>query len=153
MKTEKQGINLQEAIIPSITLLFAILYLVQTADAPKVAIRWPYAVVGTTALFWLVILFRFVFKSKADFVLPSRSGLMKSVIMILVPIGYLLAMPYLGFAVSSFLFQLLLYRLLGSRSWWNNLAVAFLITSILQITLVVFLQMSLPRLEIAGFVI
>ncbi len=153
MELNKRRINLGELIVPGIALVFGILYLVQTTDAPAVAIRWPYAVIGITTVFWLAVVARNTFTRGATSPAKGSVNLSRPVMMIVMPVGYLMALPFLGFSVSSCLFLTVLFRLLGGISWRSNVIIAFLMSFFLHIMLITFLDMSLPRLEIMGFVI
>lgn len=152
MKPNKRRLNFGELIIPGIALLFGILYLVQTTDAPAVAIKWPYAVIGITTAFWLVVVARNIFTRGAT-PMESSVNLSRPIMMIVAPVGYLTVLPYLGFSISSFVFLTMLFRLLGGKSWRSNVMIAFLMSLFLHLMLITFLNMSLPRLEIMGFVI
>ena len=65
-------------------------------------------------------------------------------------IVYLLLMPYLGFSLSNFLLLLIVFRGLGGHSWIKNASIAFGITLFLHIALIVFMQLSIPRLTMGG---
>ena len=150
---KKIPVNIGESLVPGLTLLFAIGYLVQIRDAPLVAVRWPYIVLGITAVLWLGILAFYLFKPTSGTIKVSRKQLEKPALMLFVPLGYLLLIPMLGFSISSLLFQTTLFRLLGSKSWKLNLVVALVMTLLLHITLLELMDMSLPRLEIGDFIL
>ena len=153
MKPIKRRLNFGELIVPGIALVFGILYLVQTTDAPAVAIRWPYAVIGITTVFWLAVVARNTFTWGTKTPTESSVNLSRPIMMIAAPVGYLMALPFLGFSISSCLFLTVLFRLLGGTSWRSNVITAFLMSLFLHIMLITFLDMSLPRLEIMGFLI
>ncbi len=149
----KRIINPAEAVIPALTLLFAAAYLIQTADAPPIAIKWPYIVISATAVLWLGILVGYVFKPVVSQPGLSMSKAGKPILMIVAPLCFLVSMPFLGFSLSCFLFLLILFKLLGSKSWLHAIGTALLISAFLHLALIVFMNMSLPRLELGSFVL
>jgi hypothetical protein len=153
MTSERKHLNIGEAIIPGLTLLFGLAYMVQTWGASMTVMRWPYIIAAVTGLLWLLLVVRYVFSSRGK---AERGGagfhrFKKPALMVIVPIIYLALMPYLGFALSTFLFLSALFRLLDSRSWRHNLVIALALTAVLQFALIGLMHMSLPRLEIGTF--
>jgi len=155
MNESKKRINLQEAIVPGLALLFGIAYFVQTSDAPAVAIKWPYALAGLTLVFWLAVVGFYVLgrPGEGETQKNSLADLKKPLFILVAPIIYIAVMPYIGFALSSLAFLTLLFRFLGGKSWWRNILVAFCITSFLYVAMVLLMQMALPRLEIGSFLL
>ena len=156
MEMMKKRFNLQEAIVPGITLLFAVAYFVQTTDASWVAIKWAYALAALTAVLWLGVVGVYVFSrsEKSNSADEKKSGVkVKPFIILVAPILYITLMPYIGFALSSLLFLTLLFRCLDGRSWVRNILVAFTITAFLYVAMILLMQMSLPRLEIGSFLL
>lgn len=155
MEENKKRFNPSETIVPGIALLFGIAYFVQTSDASWTAIKWPYALAVLAGIFWLGIVAVYVFthrsvsEKKED--LPTLNY--KPLIILIAPLLYITTMPYLGFALSSFLFLVLLFRWLGGKSWMMNSAIAFTITAVLYVAMILLMQMSLPRLEIGSFLL
>ncbi|SDZ83148.1 Tripartite tricarboxylate transporter TctB family protein [Desulfuromusa kysingii] len=154
MEKNKKRFNPNEAIVPGISLLFGIAYFVQTADASWIAIKWAYGLGTLTGLFLLGIIFTYVFsipvkKEKTD----TPANKYKPLIILIAPLLYIATMPYLGFALSSFVFLTLLFRWLGGKSWSRNTIIAFTITAVLYVAMVLLMQMSLPRLEIGSFIL
>jgi hypothetical protein len=150
MAKDRRPFNPGEAIVPGITLAFALAYFIQTRDASAVAIRWPYIIGALTALFWLIIVVRFTFGKLQP---VEKIGLKKEeaagiALILCAPILYIAAIPYLGFGISSFVFLALLFRLLGSTTWLKNFFIAFAVTGFLYISMILLMQMSLPRLSI-----
>ncbi len=47
--------------------------------------------------------------------------------------------------------MILIFRLLGSKKWVQNIVVALVITLFLHLALVIFLKMSLPQLSIGNY--
>jgi hypothetical protein len=155
MKPDRKTLIPGETIVPGLTLLFGLAYLIQTRDASATAMRWPYLIAAATGALWLAVVCRYVFarsetKPSARFELrPSAiSG-----IMVIAPLGYLAVMPYLGFALSTFFFLPILFRMLGGRCWIQNLLIALVLTGVLQLALIVLMHMSLPRLQVGAFVL
>lgn len=155
MEENKKRFNPNEAIVPGITLLFGIAYFVQTTDASWVAIKWPYALAALAGIFWLGVVAVYVFShpSASDAKESSSAQKYKSLVILIAPLLYITTMPYLGFALSSFLFLILLFRWLGGTSWFRNTAIAFTITAVLYVAMILLMQMSLPRLEIGSFIL
>lgn len=155
MENSRKRFNLEEAIIPGISLVFGIAYFVQTSDASWVAIKWPYALAALTAVLWLGVVAVYVFSRPVGDKTSERkmSGGFKPLIILAAPILYIVLMPYLGFALSSLLFLTLLFRSLGGRSWVRNFLIALTITAFLYVAMILLMQMSLPRLEIGSFLL
>jgi len=155
MKPDKKTFIPGEITVPGLTLLFALAYLIQTRDASATAMRWPYIIAAATGALWLAIVCRYGFaRSEAK---PSARfdfrALAVPAIMVIAPLVYLAVMPYLGFALSTFLFLSILFRMLGGRSWLQNLLIALVLTALLQLGLLVLMHMSLPRLQVGSFVL
>ena len=155
MEENKKRFNPNEAIVPGITLLFGIAYFVQTADASWVAIKWAYALGALAGIFWLGIVAIYVFSRPCAREAKESPAMQryKPLIILIAPLLYITTMPYLGFALSSFLFLAFLFRMLGSKSWLSNTAIAFSITAVLYVAMILLMQMSLPRLEIGSFIL
>ena len=147
----RMRINWGEAVIPILTLLFGLAFLLQTIDAPKVAIFWPAIVGSLTCVLWLAVVVKFVILKETisengkkvdakqivkDF---KRPGLV-----LFGSLGYLFALPWLGFTLSNFVFLLIIFRGLGSKKWLNNVLTALGIAIFLHISLIVIMQLSLP---------
>lgn len=159
MQESKKGFNPQESIVPGIALLFGIAYFVQTTDAPWIAIKWPYALAGLTAVFWLAVVGVYVFSRPAGPTDQKTSPAeklatkKKPLIILIAPVIYIFSMQYIGFALSSLIFLSLLFRALDGRSWWRNILIAFGITAFLYVAMILLMQMALPRLEIGSFIL
>ena len=155
MEDNKKRFNPNEAIVPGITLLFVIAYFVQTADASWVAIKWPYALAALAGVFWLGVVAVYVFShpSASETKENAPAQKYKPLVILIAPILYIATMPYLGFALSSLLFLVLLFRWLGGKSWLRNTAIAFTITAVLYVSMILLMQMSLPRLQIVSFIL
>ncbi len=153
MKKSIRGFNPGEAVIPTLTLAFALAYLLQTKDGPLVAMRWPYIVISVTFVLWAGIVITHVLKPGKSLEKWSIHQVSQPLLIIAAPVLYLIAMPVLGFSLSSFSFQVIIFRLLGSLSWRHNLGIAFLITLLLHLALINFMSMSLPRLEFGSFIL
>ena len=157
MDKPRRAINWGEAIVPGVGLLFVIAYFIQVTDASWVAIYWPVLIAVVLGLLWLVVVFSFVWSKgeQADrrhFSLSWLWGKGRKVSLVfLASIGYLLAISSLGFSITNFCFMMLIFRLLGSKKWVQNVVVALIITLFLHLALVVFMKMSLPQLAIGRY--
>lgn len=155
MLTPKKKNLLGEAIIPGITIGFGISYFIQTVDAPNGTLFWPAATATLTGLFLIVIVLKFIIKQpKTTNLELSEKEISHSIIrpaLILIgPLCYLFALPFLGFTLGSFIFMLFLFRGLGSTNWIRNFIVAAAIASFLHLALIFFMKLSLPRLVLEG---
>lgn len=155
MEKQKKRFNGGEAIIPAVSLAFGAAYFLQTQDASMVAIRWPYIIAIIAALLWLgvVIFYLFDNRPKTEKKSVSWSEISKPILIFCAPIVYIATMPYIGFALGSLLFLMILFRILGSLSWARNLIVALSITSFLYVSMVILMKMALPRLAIGSFLL
>jgi len=156
MENVKKRFNLEEAIVPGISLIFGIAYFVQTTDASWVAIKWAYALAILTAILWLGVVGVYVFSrsEKSSTSEEKPTGVkVKPLIILVAPILYITLMPYIGFGLSSLLFLTLLFRCLDGRSWVRNILIAFTITAFLYVAMILLMQMALPRLEIGSFLL
>jgi multisubunit Na+/H+ antiporter MnhB subunit len=141
--------NLGEAIVPGLALIFAIAYFVQTSDAPLIAMKWPYMIALLVAFFWVAVVVFFIFKkNENEENAKSLSVDKKQIVIFAVPVLYIFAMNYLGFAIASLIFLTSLFRILGSTNWVKNIIIAFVITGVLFTALVVLMQMSFPEMGI-----
>lgn len=155
MGNPKKRFNAGEAIIPAISFAFGAAYFLQTRDGSMVALRWPYMIAGLAALLWVGVVAFYLFDSrpKVDKVPIFWGELTKPALILCAPIIYIATMPYLGFALGSLLFLMILFRILGSLSWIRNLLVALSITSFLYVSMVLLMKMALPRLAIGSFLL
>jgi len=155
MNRKKVQFQLGEVLVPGLALLFVLAFLVQTRGASMTVMRWPYMMLAVTAIFWLGIVGRYIFSAAEETEKTSFAPkqLLIPALMVVAPILYLVAMPYLGFALSTLLFLPTLFRLLGSRSWKANLVIALIMTVALHMSMIVLMKMSLPRLEIGSFIL
>lgn len=155
MEKKKKRFNPGEAIVPGVSLAFGAAYFLQTMDGSMVALRWPYIIAVIAGLLWLAVVVFFLFDHRPETAEKSmgRKEMGKPALIFCAPIVYIGIMPYIGFALGSFLFLMILFRCLGSLSWAGNLTVAFSITSFLYITMVILMKMSLPRLAVGSFLL
>jgi hypothetical protein len=152
MQKGKKRFNPGEAIIPAVTLAFGVAYFLQTKGASLVAVKWPYIIAVLTAILWLAVVANFLFDT-GEQPLKIRlidSGKRKVLLILVAPVIYVASMPYIGFGIASLLFLTILFRILGGRSLVTKLLVAFSITAFLYISMIVLMQMSLPRLVIGS---
>ena len=155
MLTPKSKHLLGEAIIPVITTGFGISYFIQTADAPDGALFWPVLTATLTGIFLIVIILKFIIKqpkrTKLEFSEKEISpSYIRPAIVLIGPLCYLFALPYLGFTLGNIIFMLLLFRGLGSTHWLRNFVVAAAIAFFLHVALILFMKLSLPRLVLQG---
>ena len=150
-------IDLGEAVVPAIGLVFGISFFLQTGDAPDDAMQWPYLAAAAALLLWVPLVFKYVLRRGVRSEKTALAALLKDnrrvVFILCSPLGYLLIMPYMGFTLANFLLLLFVFRGLGGKRWVRNVAVAFAISFFLHLGLVVFMQLSLPRLTIGSFVL
>lgn len=153
MEKQKKRFNAGEAIIPGVSLVFGVAYFLQTRDASMVAMRWPYIIATIAALLWLgvVVFYLFDNRPKVEKISVRWTEISKPILIFCAPIVYIVTMPYLGFALGSLLFLMILFRTLGSLSWLRNLIIALSLTSFLYVSMVILMQMNLPRLVIGSF--
>ncbi len=155
MEKKKRRFNSGEAIIPGVSLAFGVAYFLQTTDGSMVALRWPYIIAVIAGLLWLAVVVFFLFDPRPETVKNSIgwAEISKPALIFCAPIVYIGVMPYIGFALGSFLFLTILFRFFGGLSWLRNLAVAFSITLFLYVAMVILMKMSLPRLAIGSFLL
>lgn len=155
MKKQKKRFNAGEAIIPVVSLAFGAAYFLQTQDALMVAMRWPYIIAVIVVLLWLGVVAFYLFDSRPETAKRSMSWseISKPILIFCAPVVYIATMPYMGFALGSLLFLMILFRILGSLSWVRNLIVALSITSFLYVSMVILMKMALPRLAIGSFLL
>ena len=147
-----------EAIIPILALLFGVAFLLQTLDAPNVAIFWPIIIGSLTCALWLSVVVKFVLfkkriskdKKKVD-VIKIFNDFKRPGLILFGSFGYLLALPWLGFTLSNFAFMLIIFRGLGGTKWLNNVLIALGIAIFLHISLIVIMKLSLPQLNLYIF--
>jgi len=58
---------------------------------------------------------------------------------------YAIAVDWLGFILSTFVFVLLLFHLIEANRWWNSLLKAVLITAGNYLIFVIWLKISVPK--------
>lgn len=141
--------NLGEVIVPFLALIFAAAFFIQTSDAPLIAMKWVYMIALLAAFFWAAVVAFFVFsknENKEDTEVFSVDK--RQIVIFTVPLIYIFAMQYAGFALASLIFLTCLFRILGSSNWLKNIIIAFLITAVLFAALVVLMQMSFPSMGI-----
>jgi len=149
----RRRIDLGEAIVPGLGLLFGGAYFLQTTDAPADALYWPILTALVAGPLWLAVVLSFVWVRREESRPRPRLGWLwgpgRRVSFILAAsIGYLLVIPWLGFSLTNFVFMLAVFRGLGGRKRWTNTAVALGITVFLHVALVVLMKQSLPQLEL-----
>lgn len=143
-----------EAVVPAIGLVFGGFFFLQTGDAPADAMQWPYLTAGAALFVLLPIIFKFVLNKetstkKFQIAWLWRDG-RRVVFIFCAAVVYLLLIPYLGFSISNFLLLFIGFRGLGGQSWIRNVSVAVGIVLFLHFALIVFMQLSIPRLTIGG---
>jgi len=151
---ERKRINWGETTVPLLALVFGIAYFLQTRDAPAIALYWPIIIAVVAGLLWIAVVVQFIFL-KRDVTRQSRTNLSEVInnskrpgLILFGSVGYLLAVPWLGFSLSNFFFMLIIFRGLGSRRLLQNIIVAAGITAFLHIALISLMKMSLPQLNL-----
>jgi hypothetical protein len=159
MGAPKRRIDWGEAIIPGIALFFGIAYFIQVKGGPWVAIYWPVMLLIILCPLWVMLLVSFVFpkgeqveRSPFSFSSFWEKG-QKVAIVFLAAIGYLIAIPYLGFSITNFCFLISIFRILGGKKWSQNIVVAIIIVLALHVGLIVLMKLRLPQLSIGGYAI
>ena len=151
----KRRIISGEAIIPFLTFVFGIAFLLQTKGAPAGVMNWPWMIISIMALFWIAVVIRYCIQKSVQ--PPSRSFSVQQLILPMqvvgLPLIYLFLLPHLGFAVCTTLFLMTMFAMLGGKSWASNFGIALAFTLFLQISLIYLLHMTLPRLEIGSFLL
>lgn len=157
MGPPKRRINWGEAIIPGIALFFGIAYFIQVRGGPWVAIYWPVVLLIIVCPLWVMLLFSFVFSKsepveRRPFSFSSfwEKG-RKVAIVFFASIGYLVAVPYLGFSITNFCFLISIFRILGSKKWSQNIVIALIIVLALHVGLIVLMKLRLPQLSIGEY--
>jgi len=155
----KKSINWGESIVPLLALAFGAAYFFQTRDAPGVALYWPIIIAVVAGSLWIAVVVKFVF-AKKDTISQTRSKAPNTIakfqrpaIVLICSAGYLVAVPWLGFSLSNFIFMLVLFRCLGSQRWLQNCAVALAIATFLHVALITFMKLSLPQLNLGILVL
>jgi hypothetical protein len=150
----KKSINWGESIVPLLALAFGAAYFFQTRDAPIVALYWPIIIGIVAGSLWIAVVVKFAFFKK-DVTRQTRGNLSdiiakshRTAIVLVCSAGYLIAVPWLGFSLSNFIFMLVLFRCLGSQRWLQNCAVALGIAVFLHVALITFMKLSLPQLNL-----
>lgn len=157
MGAPKRRIDWGEAIIPGIALVFGVAYFIQVKGGPWVAIYWPVVLLIIVCPLWLMLVVSFVF-SKSEPVERSTFSLTsfwekgrKVVIVFFASIGYLVAIPYLGFSITNFCFLISIFRILGGKKWSQNIVIALIIVLALHVGLIVLMRLRLPQLSIGEY--
>ncbi len=154
MSTNKKQFKLEEAIIPGIALLFGAAYFLQTTDGPGEVMRWPQIIAVICLLFVVAIGAKFFFASSEEGSTKRTFKVEPKALLILVgPLLYTITMPYLGFALGSFLFLNLMFMILGSKSWVKNILISLFLSGGLYFVMVSLMEMDLPRLNLGFFVL
>ncbi|WP_022849630.1 tripartite tricarboxylate transporter TctB family protein [Limisalsivibrio acetivorans] len=151
-KAEKKSTNSRgELFVPALMAGFLGVYLFQTADAPRVAMVWPYIIIGFTSLLLMIVLF-----NNREKLLPSagskesRKHYKKPAILIALTIVYLTALPFAGFTLSSFIYLVSVLFFLGVHSVFQLILVPGIICAFLYLSLIKAMQISLPSIELFG---
>ncbi len=146
---------LGEAVVPAVAMIFGIAYFIQTADAPEGTLVWPAATAALTAVFLILIVLKFMIRQPKSTqpvppAKPAPHAIIRPILILVGPLGYLLVLPVLGFTLGNFIFMLCLFRALGGIRWMRNIIVAATIAAFLHLTLILFMKLSLPRLILGG---
>lgn len=76
---------------------------------------------------------------------PEKESLKKVSFSLLALFGYVLALEYLGYLFTTFLFMIFLLRFIEPQRWINSVIVAFLTIASSYIIFVIFLNIRLPK--------
>ena len=150
-------IRWEELLVPFLSIFFSLIYLVQVWRETRVVGLWPYIniamLIGCSAL--IVLKDRMEGRGQEDRkegtfvgILPWMKTAVKPLLISGATIIYLAAVDYLGFTLSNFLYLVILIWLLGTRQVWMLFGLSLLISVILHLVLIDFLQMPVPRLII-----
>lgn len=148
---------MNEIFIPILCLLLSLIYLGQVWQEVYIVVLWPYIII---ALLWgcnLILLMR-IFKFKRKPRVESKKILVnttnwlssnrKPLYITWLTILYLGLIPYLGFSLSNFFYLITLFWLLGTHQFLSTISLSGIITAILHLIIIEFLQMSVPRLSL-----
>lgn len=83
-------------------------------------------------------------RSAADRVVPTDSDVNKTVQLVALMVGYILALAPLGFPAAIFIFLVISTRIFGSRKWPVVVLTAAVITALAHLCFVVWLSVPLP---------
>ncbi|MBW2306641.1 MAG: tripartite tricarboxylate transporter TctB family protein [Deltaproteobacteria bacterium] len=156
-KKSLEGLRREEFFVPIVVILSSISYISQVWGAPRVVILWPYIVMVLLLVCTAVVVgeslaggWRRVQKkdsSSAGILAWLRKG-EKPLLITGITICYLVAIEHLGFTLSNFLYLMILLRVLGTRSVMVITCISLLITAVLHLVMINFLQMPIPRLHL-----
>lgn len=76
--------------------------------------------------------------------LPKGEDGIRLVKLVALLLGYFLAIPWLGFALGSVLFCILLIRLLSDLSWQRCVAYAVIMTAVVYLIFITILKVPMP---------
>ncbi len=152
-----QRIKWEELFVPFLSIFFSLLYLGQVWREPRIVVLWPYIImamlVGCSALIVLKDLMEGrgqEDRKEGTFVgiLPWMKMAVKPLLISGATIIYLAGVGCLGFTLSNFLYLVILIWLLGTRKIRTLFGLSLLISVILHLVMIDFLQMPVPRLII-----
>lgn len=160
MERRQRRIDWGEAVVPGLVLVFGLAYFFQTRDASWAVLYWPLIVAVLTGILLLGVVFKFVIirvEEKQEEAGPGFKarllGSKKSGLIFLGSVGYVCAVPFIGFSLSNFIFMQVIFRGLGSKKWIMNILTALGLTVFLHVVLIVLMKLSLPQLMIGPLTI
>ncbi len=144
-------IKAEDFFLPLLIIFFSLVYLGQVWGEPKVVILWPYIVITLLLSCSILIVIIAAKKNTENQNFFSKLGLkraMKPLLLSGTTVIYLIGINYLGFSLTNFFYLILLFWSLGTKQFWTVVGLSLLISIILHIIIVEFLQMPVPRITI-----
>jgi putative tricarboxylic transport membrane protein len=84
-------------------------------------------------------------KDQGSDLFPTRQSFKKLLFAIAALFGFGIALEYLGYLLTTFLFMLSIARLIEPKGWWTTTLVAFLTAALSYLLFVVLLEVQLPK--------
>lgn len=142
----------QEALVPILILLYSALYYSDCRNLSPHALALPRFLIGVIIICSIVLLrqnIRVVSKTTNEDVEKKPFLPVKAMIFMLMVIGVIIAMPYLGFYVTVFCFLCLSMFVLGEKSIFKIIAITIALEIFVYLIFGLWLKISLPN----GFLI
>ncbi|MFH1757055.1 MAG: tripartite tricarboxylate transporter TctB family protein [Pseudomonadota bacterium] len=152
-----QRIRWEELIVPLLSIFFSLIFLSQVWGEPRIVVLWPYIImallIGCSALIVLKGLkegWRQEAREEKAFagIWPWMKIAVKPLLISGTTVIYLAGVDTLGFTLSNFLYLMILIWCLGTRKTWTLIGLSLVITVILHVVMIDFLQMPVPTLTI-----
>jgi putative tricarboxylic transport membrane protein len=84
-------------------------------------------------------------KDQSSDLFPTRQSFKKLLFALAALFGFGIALEYLGYLLTTFLFMLSIARLIEPKGWWTTTLVAFLTAALSYLLFVVLLEVQLPK--------